>query len=511
MSSNLSANKRIAKNSIFLSIRMVVVLCINLYTTRAVLSLLGVDDYGVYNVVCGFVSMFTFLNTSMSNGIQRFFNYELGKNGVENANKIFCTSVLIQLILAFIVVALCESFGLWYLHNKMIVPEGRMFAAEMIFQFSMISFLLIVFQAPFVAAVMAHERMDFYAIINVVDAVLKLCIVFTVPLLVGDYLVLYGLLLALVSLFDFMCYYVYCRRNFVEIHLSRVFHKEIFKSMLSFSGWNLFGSFSNMMRDQGINLIMNLFYGPVVNAARGIAVQINAGINGFVSNILTPVRPQVIQSYAKGEIDRALRLTYSISKFSLVFLYMLSLPVCLEIEYVLKLWLGANVPKHTSTFVLIILMTSAVLIMMGAMATLVHASGEMRKYQLYGSVVKFLSVPIAFIMLKYGAKPEWALIMVLIFDVLGFFVGLFIIKGIMSFSIMDYLKKVIVPLFPVFLITFLISYPVVLFMEMGGGRLICVISSSIIGAVFIFYFLGLSSSEKTIIRQIVERMVKKIK
>lgn len=507
MSNNSNANKRIAKNSLFLSIRMVIVLCLNLYTTRAVLSLLGVEDYGVYNVVCGFVSMFTFLSTSMSNGIQRFFNYELGKNGIEDANKIFCTSVLIQIFLAFILIILCESFGLWFLHNKMVIPNGRLPVAEWIFQFSMLSFLLVVFQAPFVAAIMAHERMDFYAVVNIVDAVLKLGAVFIIPLLGGDNLVVYGLLLSLISLFDFFCYFIYCKKNFVEIRLKRIFYKDILKSMLCFSGWNLFGSFSNMMRDQGINLIMNLFYGPIVNAARGVAIQINAGLNGFVSNILTPVRPQVIQSYAKGELDRAIRLTYSISKFCIGFLYMMALPVCLEINCVLKLWLGKSVPEHTDVFVLIILATTAVLILMGALATLVHASGVMRKYQLYGGIIKFLSVPIAFFMLKRGSDPEWALIMVLFFDIVGFIFGMFIIKEIMPFSIIDYLKKVFMPLIPVILLALTLSLPFILMMEEGFLRLLCVTSSSISGVLLSFYFWALSSHEKMLIQQILNKII----
>lgn len=507
---NFNANKRIAKNSLILSIRMVIVLCINLYTTREVLSLLGVEDYGVYNVVCGFVSMFVFLNTSMSNGIQRFFNYELGKNGAECANNIFCTSVLIQFLLAIVVIVLCESFGLWYLHNKMVIPDEKSFAAEWIFQFSVLSFLFVIFQAPFSAAVMAHEHMDFYAVINIIDAVLKLIIVFIIPLFEGDSLVIYGLLLTVISLFDFAFYFFYCKRNFKEIRLRLVFHKNIFKSMLCFSGWNLFGSFSNMMRDQGINLIMNLFYGPVVNAARGIAVQINAGLNGFVANILTPVRPQVIQSYAKGEFDRSIRLTYSISKFSVGFLYMMALPVCLEINYILKLWLGEHIPKHTEIFVLIILVTSAVLILMGALATLVHASGVMRRYQLYGSIVKFLSVPIAFLMLKCGAKPEWALIMVLIFDIVGFIVGMFIIKGIMPFSIADYLKNVVIPLVPVSILTLILSIPIVLLMEQCCMRLICVTCSCIVGVLLTFYLFALSSYEKPLIIQFINKIARKI-
>lgn len=510
MSDNTTANKRIARNSIFLSIRMVIVLCITLYTTRAILALLGVEDYGVYNVVCGFVSMFTFLNTSMSNGIQRFFNFELGKNGDEGANNVFCTSVLIQLILAFMVIALCESFGLWYLHNKMVIPDGRLFAAEWIFQFSMISFLFVIIQAPFTAAVMAHERMDFYAVVNIVDAILKLGIVFVIPYLDGDNLIIYGLLLALISVFDFFWYYIYCKKNFAEIKLKRVFHKETFKSMLGFSGWNLFGSFSNMMREQGVNLIMNMFYGPVVNAARGVATQINSGLAGFVHNILTPVRPQVIQSYAKKEYQRSFNLTFSISKFCMIFFYMLCLPFCLEIDYILHLWLGDTVPSHTSEFTIVVLATTAILLLMGALATLVHASGKMRTYQVIGSIVKFLSVPISYFLLKYGADPEWALIMVFLFDLIGLIVGMFIIKSIMPFSVMNYIRTVILPLLPIVFFSYIFVYPIHVYMNPGFVRLTIITTISIFIISLLTISVGLNKNEKQIVKQIYNKLRAKI-
>ena len=510
MQDNVLANKRIAKNSLFLSIRMVVVLCINLYTTRAVLALLGVEDYGIYNVVCGFVSMFTFLNVSMSSCIQRFFSYELGKNEGEDLNSVFCMAMLIQLILAVIVIVLCESFGLWYLHNKMVIAEGRMYAAEWIFQFSMISFLFVILQAPFTAAVMAHERMDFFAVVNIVDAVLKLCIVFVIPLLGSDYLITYGLLFALISVFDFIWYYIYCKKMFKEVYLKNIFHKHLFKSMLSFSGWNLFSSFSGMMREQGINIIMNLFFGPVVNAARGVAVQINAGISGFVQNILTPVRPQVIQSYAKGDVDRSLNLTYSISKFSMIFFYMLCLPVCLEMDFVLTLWLGKNVPEHTESFSIIILMTTAILILMGAQATLVHASGKMRNYQVVGSFVKFLSVPVSYFLLKNGSSPEVPLLMVLFFDFIGLIVGMVIIKGLMPFSLWVYLKKVLVPLFTVALPSFLIVVNLRDYVQNGIIRLMFTIILSFFTVCIFTICFGLNRNEKHLMKQMANRLLGKI-
>ena len=376
MSTN-SPNQRIAKNSIYLSIRMVIVLCITLYTTREVLAVLGVEDYGIYNVVCGFVSMFAFLNTSMSNGIQRFFNYEYGKNGEEGANQVFWTALVIQAILALVIILLTETIGMWYLYHKMVIPAERMLAAQWIFQFSILSFLFLIMQAPFTAVVMAHEHMNFYALVSVLDALLKLGIVFLIPVLKGDQLILYGILMALISLVNFGLYYVYTKTNFAEIELPRILDKQMFRPMLSFSGWNLFGSFSNMMKEQGINLIMNLFFGPIVNAARGIASQVNSGLQSFVSNLSIAIRPQIVQSFAIGDTTRTIRLMFSMSKLSCCFLYMIALPVIIEIDYILKLWLGNNVPAHTAMFVIIIVLTSFLNNLNAAVSAVIHASGKM--------------------------------------------------------------------------------------------------------------------------------------
>ena len=275
MSNNNTSNKRIAQNTLFLSIRMVIVLGINLFTTRIVLQALGVVDYGVYNVVCGFVAMFAFLNTSMSNGIQRFFNFEYGKNGVEGANKVFCTAVYIQAMLAIIIVVLVEPFGLWYLHNKMVIPADRMIAAQWIFQLAILTFVIGIMSSPFSASVTAHERMDFYALISIMDAVFKLAIAYVVLVVTrGDRLILYAVLQAGISVVNITIYY-FCKTRFKEIHFHFGLDKKMFKNMLGFSGWNIFGTFSKVMENQGLNLVLNFFFGPVVNAARGVAVQVN--------------------------------------------------------------------------------------------------------------------------------------------------------------------------------------------------------------------------------------------
>lgn len=490
---------------------MVIVLLISLYTTRVVLKVLGVEDYGVYNVVCGFVSMFAFLNTSMSNGIQRFFNYELGKNGIEGANKVYVTSLLIQALLAFVVIVLVESFGLWYLHNKMVIPDDRVFAAEFVFQFSVLGFLFIIMQAPYTASVMAHEKMDFYAVVSILDALLKLGMVLILPYLTGDKLILYGVVMLLINIVNFLLYFIYSKRHFSEIRLKKYFEKGLFKSMLGFSGWNLFGSFSGIMQEQGINLVINFFFGPIVNAARGVAAQVNAGLEGFVNNITIPVRPQVVQSYARGDSSRMMNLTFSISKLSCCFLMMMAIPVSVEIEYVLRIWLGDNVPEHAAAFTVIVLFSSLVSNLNAAISNVVHATGNMKSYQFWSSLVKISSVPIAFVVLKYYEQPELALLVVFVCRTAGHIVGLFIVRNLVNLSLRQYLLKVVLPITLVLILTLGVSLPVHFSMDEGFIRLMVVTIVGVATAGLSLYYIALEKNERNLALQLLNGVLKKIK
>lgn len=510
MSNTLNTNT-IARNSIFMSVRMVIVLLISLYTTRLVLATLGVTDYGIYNVVCGFVSMFMFLNTSMSNGIQRFFNYELGKNGIDGARKVFNIALRIQLALSITVIFIVETIGVWFLRSKMVIPDDRMFAAEWVFQCSVISMLFLIIQAPYVAAIIGHEKMDFYSVIGIVDVVLKLLIVLALPLFRGDLLIIYGFLFLLISIINFALYYFYTRKQFPEISIIRISDKIMLKEMLSFSGWNLFGSFSLMMREQGINMILNLYFGPVLNAARGIAQQINGALEGFASNLVVPVRPQVIQSYAVGNAQRSLNLSYCVSKLSVYFVLVLAIPVTMEINFILRLWLGSNVPTHTNTFVVIVMATTIVNLLMGTMAAIVHATGEMKNYQLIGSFVKLLCVPSALILLGLGFAPEWAMISVFFFNLFGFFIGLYIIQNIFSFRVSDYYRKVLVPIIIVFILSIIVVWPIMHFFDDDWLRFIISFVVSCTWTGLCAFFIGLNANEKLILRSLVKNFITKIR
>lgn len=506
MTDNSSNNKRIAKNSIFMSIRMVIVLLITLYTTRVILEILGIVDYGVYNVVCGFVSMFAFLNTSMSNGIQRFFNFEFGKNGEQGANRVYNTALVIQFILTILIVLIAETFGTWYLHNRMVIPEERAFAAECIFQLSVLSFIFIIMQAPFSAAIMAHERLDFYAVVSVIDAVLKLCIVLAIPYFPGDKLIVYGVLFALINVLNFVLYSIYCKRNFAEIKIRNFFDKTLFLSMLGFSGWNVFGSLSGVMKEQGINLVINVFFGPVVNAARAVATQVNSGLQAFVANVTVPVRPQVTQSYAKGDIERTLSLTFTISKLSCVFLYLMALPISWEIDYVLSFWLGDNVPEHASSFVIIVMATSLLNNLNSAISGVVHATGKMKLYQLSTSFTAMAAVPLAFVVLKLGYSPEWALAMVSLTMIAAQTVAVVVLSKLIVFSLKEYWEKVISPLLILFVSTFWIPSIVVYYIPMCFIRVLVTMIISSLFVMIIFYKVGLQDNESFFIKTMFNKL-----
>ena len=505
MSQTKDPNKRIAINSIYMSIRMVFVLCITLYTTRVVLDALGIVDYGIYNVVCGFASMFTFLNTSMSNGIQRFFNFEYGKNGIDGAKKVYNAGLLIQIILAIIIIISCETIGVWYLYNKMVIPPDRIIAAMWVFQFSILSFVFVILKAPYSASVMAHEKMGFYSVLSIIEVVFKLAIVLLIPYLPGDSLIIYGVLFALISFIDFFSFYLYSKINFEEIKINKSFDKCIIKSMLGFSGWNIFGSFSNMMKEQGINLVLNFFCGPIVNAARGVANQVNGGIQGFVTNILIPVRPQIIQSFASGNTKRTLNLTYSVSKLSCLFLYLICVPIMLEIKDILSLWLKGNVPNHTESFVIIIIATAFISNLNASVSGVVHASGKMKKYQLATTFCSLLCIPLSYIVLYNHYSPELALSMVFLSMLLVQAVSLLVLKTIIKYSIKDYIKSVILPVAWVIALTLWISILIKYRLQSEPVRFLLIFLCHFFSVSYVSYVIALNKSEKELIRKFIKR------
>lgn len=445
MSDTSANNKRIAKNTMFLYFRMGFILIVSLFSTRIVLQALGVEDYGIYNVVSGFVTMFAFLNTSMSNGVQRFYNFSLGRKNDYSITEVYNTSLQIQAILAVVLFVLLETVGLWYMYNEMVIPEDRFNSALWVFQFSVVSLLVIVMQIPYSAAIMAYERMDYYAYVSIFDVLAKLGIAYAVKFSDSDRLLLYGFLNFIVTSIGFVLYYLYAIQHFRELKTVFRVKKDLFKPMLSFSGWNVFGSFAYMLKSQGLNMLLNVFFGPVVNAARGVSAMVMSGVQGFQANIVIAFRPQLVQSYASGDNDRVLKLFYTLSKASFILLAMLSLPLIMEIDYVLHLWIGNDIPAYTSAFTILVLINMVISSLNTPISQVVHATGKMKTYQLGTSLIVCSILPISWLVLKIGLNPTsvyWVSIIVSLFNQL---ICNLLLKHVFRYSMMDYCKNVVFP------------------------------------------------------------------
>ena len=438
-------NKKIAKNTLFLYGRMFFSLILSLYTSRVILSNLGVEDFGIYNVVGGFVSMFAFINSALVGATQRFYNVENSQKGDEGVKKVFNVSIVVQGVLAVLLFVLLESIGIWYVNNVMVLPEERLLAANVVFQVSAVSLLLLVFQIPFSAAIVSFERLDFYAFLGIIDVVLKFVLVLILPFIPYDSLIVYAFLMLSINILNFCLNFFYARKNFKMLRYERKFDKGLFKSMMSFSGWNFFDTFSTVLYSQGLNMILNLFFGPVVNAARGVANQVYGAIKGFSQNIVISFRPQLVDSYAKGDYDRTRMIMFNESKICFFMLFLLSMPVMVQIDFILKIWLGDNVPHYTNIFVQLILLKMIISTFNVPFTQVVHATGNIRTFHLITSGLTILIAPISYVFLKLGYDATVVFVISIIISIMTQIACVFILKGLFEYSITQYIKSVIIP------------------------------------------------------------------
>lgn len=503
--SNIESNKRIAKNTAFLYIRMILVLFVSIYTTRIVLRALGVIDYGIYNVVAGFVAMFAFLNTSMSNGIQRFYNFTLGKKNGESITNVYNTALQIQTISAISIFILIETFGMWYMYNEMQIPADRFNTALWVFHFTLVCIILLVMQAPYASAIMAYEKMDYYAYVGICDVVMKLVIAYMLTISDGDRLWLYGFLHVVTSLLTFLMYYIYAKVKFKELKFELTINRKLFKPMLSFSGWNIFGSFAYMLKGQGLSLLLNAFFGPIVNSARGVSNMIMSALHGFQANIVIAFRPQIVKSYATGDYRRVTTLFFSLSKISFVMLTILSVPVIVEIDYILTLWLGDVVPAYTKSFTILILLNMIVSSLNSPLSQVVHATGKMKTYQIYTSIVVCSIVPVSWVFLKLGYDPNSVYYTSLAITIINQGVCNILVKRIFPYSITEYVKVVIIRSCAFLLLSLGISYAITLAMEASFIRLITTTAASVLLSALIAYFVVLNKNEKILITKFIRK------
>lgn len=501
------ANDRITVNTIILAFRMVIVMIITLFTTRMVLKALGAVDYGIYNVVAAFVSMCSFISSSMANGIQRFHNYELGKNGTTGALNVFNTGVQIQAMFIVLIVIVAEALGKWYISSKLNVPIERLSAAKVVFQFSLATLVFHMSQVPFSTAIMAHEKMNYYAIVTVLDAVFKLAVAIIISHSSLDKLIFYSVLLMIESIIVFVLYFVFAKIHFEEIKFKKRFLPILFKSMLFFSGWNIFGTLARMMRNQGLGIVMNLFFGPIVNAAQAVANQVNSAFQQVVTNLPIAARPQLIQSYSQGNEHRTLNLFYSISKLTQFLFMFAAIPIMLELQYVLQLWLGDSIPDGTYIFIVITILTLLVTNLHSMTSELVHAIGNMKKYQLTCSIINILIIPLAYIAFKNGADAKVSYWIGFVLEIIIQIASLLVLKELIHFSLKSYTREVLWP-FLLVLATSIIwpMIPYVL-MEQGFLRLVVVSMTSTIALIISVRYLGLNSSELEIVKSLINRFI----
>lgn len=491
-------NRRIARNTVYLYGRLLFVLVISLYTVRAVLNALGVEDYGIYNVVGGFVSMFGFLNASMANAIQRFFNFEIGKNGPESSIKVYNTAIRIQIILAIVVIIACEIVGQWYINTKMAIPYERVWIAKWLFQFSLLSLCLTILQIPYSAAIMAYERMDFYAIVGVIDVLLKLGIALLIQIFTGDKLLLYGILLFVISIVDIILYYGYVRLNFRWLIFSKnEYSIHLQKEMLSFSGWSLLGSFSYMFRGQGVNMLLNYFFGVLINAANGIANHVSSALQQFSANLIIAFKPQLVESYASGNYDRTREIFFMMSKISYTFIYIIAVPVLLQMDAILSLWLGYDYPKYTSEFASLIIIMMVIGSLHTPITQTIQATGKIVKFQIITSLIICSIVPITWICFMKGGAPTACYMAGIAVYLINHFFAMGMLKDVFDYSYIDYCKAVLIRCFIFSVLLPIIPFIVQGYFESSGITLLVTCMTTVFVSIPLFILCVLNRKERS--------------
>lgn len=506
MENNISNNKRIAKNTGILYLRLIITMLIALYTSRVVLNALGVDDFGIYSVVGGIVAMFKVISGSLSAAITRFLTFELGKKNSAALKRVFSTSVLIQVVLCVIVVLFAETIGLWFVHNKMIIPEERMFAADWVFQFSLAAFCLSLINIPFNAVVVAHEEMNVYAYMSIYEAVAKLGVAFLLSVAPLDKLIFYAGMIAAISLSSRIIYGFYCNKHFEECRTKLFFDRQLFRQMFAFSGWNFIGVVASVLRDSGGSVVLSMFYPPAVNAARGIAMQVGAAVRSFSSNFVVALNPQITKSYAAQEYQYTNKLVFSGAKLSYFLMFLITLPVLCNTHYLLALWLK-TVPDYAVVFVQLILIMSLMDSISETMITLMLATGNIRNYQIVVGGLVMLNLPLSYLFLRLGLHPQIVIIIAIVISIICIFVRIVMLNKMVGVPIMTFVTDVIIKIILVTIISSVI--PVYLTTVLSESFLSLVISTLVclLLSVLVTWFCGFNELEKNLVRNILGKRI----
>lgn len=504
-----SNNKRIAKNTLLLYFRMLFLMFIGLFTSRINLQSLGVDNFGIYNVVGGVVAMLSVLTGSLGVSISRDITFEIGRGDKERLNKVFSSAVTIQLFMSILVIIIAEVVGVWFLNNKMVIPADRLYAANWVLQFSTASFVLTLISVPYNACIIAHEKISVFAYITIYEAIMKLVIAYSVFVTPIDKLITYAALLLFLSLSMRIIYGIYCSRKFEECHYRFVFDKDLLKHMGGFAGWTMFGNLAYVGYSQGLNILLNLFFGPSVNAARGVAMQVNEKVSAFCTNFQMALNPQITKSYAANDLKRMHSLVYASSKYSFFMLLLLSLPIMIEAPSILHYWLGV-VPDHTVWFVRLIFMILMVDATANPLTVGAQANGNIKVYQIIVGSILLLIVPISYVALKMGCIPEGVFIVHLSVVILAQCVRIYMVRNMIQLSVSEYIKKVIVKIGLVVATATILPLLLHSYLQSDFMSMILVCLVSMINVMVSVYALGLTVEERIKVYDKVSTIILKI-
>lgn len=511
MSLDSSANnKRIAKNTLLLYFRMFFMMAIGLYTSRVILDKLGEVDFGIYNVVGGFVTMFTIISGAMTTATQRFLSFEIGKGEDGDVKSIFSTMIYIHIFLALVILLVGETVGVWFLNNHMNFPPERYEAANWVFQLSLLVFMLNVVNVPYNGALIAYEKMSAFAYFSIVDAIFKLAICYIIVVTPFDRLIMYAILMAMIHIILLAMYFLYCRRKFCECRFTGKYNREYGKKVGSFVGWNLIGSLAGIAKEQGVNVVLNMFFGPAVNAARGVAYQVLSKLNGFVSNFQMALNPQIIKNYASGERESMYKLVFRGAKMSYLLLLTLSLPVVIEAQFILSIWLK-EVPNYTVIFLQIVIFIALLNTLSNPLIITMHASGKVRDYQIVVGGMSLLTLPSVYIGFKYfGLAPCYAMVICFIVEVVCHLLRLYMLHKTINFPMGRFLFEVTLRVLLITILSFIFPLLVYNICDTVVIRFPVVCFLSIISTLGCGYYLGFNAHEQTVIRGKVSGLCNKI-
>lgn len=502
-----SSYKRIAKNTLMLYLRMFVTLLVGLYTSRVVLNVLGISDYGLYNVVGGLVSVMTLLNGAMVSASQRFFSFELGVADSVRSHKVFCTSLTIHVIIALLFILVAETFGLWFLNSQLNIDEGRIVAANIVYQCSVLGCAISMMGVPYSSSIISHERMDVFAYVSIYNVIVKLVLVLSLTVITYDRLIAYAFFILGLSLTVQLINYCYCKYHFEECHYEFLIEKGMLREMSSFAGWTILGEMGFSFKDQLSNILLNIFLGTTVNAARGVAATVNGVVNTFSSNFTMAMKPQITKQYASGDIKESSMLVFAGARYSFFLMSIIAIPILINIDYLLLIWLKI-VPEYTSSFVIITIACSLIYTLTQPITTAIQATGRIKWFQIGVCFIMMSELPIAYIILKNGGKPYEAMYPAIFTSTLALFYRFFILKKMIpTYCWKVYLSNVLFRCLVVFSLVFILVYYVKSFLSENFMNLLVIILVSVLISFFFIYIFGITRVERNYINNELSKLV----